>query len=229
MDLSLSILLWSTVNDSRRRQRLLFTLRTIALLPPKAPVKYLEVSLFPRTPDPKTDSVRHNIQPKLRFHQFTAREPNPKFIPSLNTLGHESPTTTMYLRNGKCTSEPPTRRQTKLTRRRLLQEMTPQSSPPPTQPPNDSTPNNNSTPTSDPTTPSSSTRSPPSSPPPSPPPSPPSSPPPSPPPSPTSPPSSPPSSPLPPPLPPPHLRPHISSPHPHHPPPGPHQHPPSPP
>lgn len=31
----------------------LFTLRTIALLPPKAPVKYLEVSLFPRTPDPK--------------------------------------------------------------------------------------------------------------------------------------------------------------------------------
>lgn len=111
----------------------------------------------------------------------------------------------MYLRNGKCTSEPPTRRQTKLTRRRLLQEMTPQSSLPPTQPPNDSTPNNNSTPTSDPTTPSSPTRSPPSSPPPSPPPSPPSSPPfslsppssppPSPPPSPTSPPSSPPSSP----------------------------------
>lgn len=49
----MSILLWSTVNDCPAATTPLFTVDTIALLHPKAPVKYLEVSLFPRTPDPK--------------------------------------------------------------------------------------------------------------------------------------------------------------------------------
>lgn len=195
MELNLSILLWSAVNDSLAATTPLFTVDTIALPYSKELLNISRSlsSLAPPTPN-KFCSSQNTAQVSIRP---IYRQPNLKFISSLTARSSSSRNpahpATMYLRNGKVTSEPPTRRQTKLTRRCLLQATRHPTSPTPTQPPNDNTPNNNSTPTSHPTTPSLPTPSPPNSPPHSPPTSSPTSSPPS---SPTSsPPSSPPSPP----------------------------------